>query len=794
MEPLQLRIPLILLSGFLIFSGCAGAGNVTAPASADKSGGDEAYEKALKDSRSNEGLFTIYQDTLTGKTHIEIKESQLDREYIYFSQTADGIVSAGHFRGQFDGNKVVTIRKHHDRIEFVTINTSFYFDETNPLSRASEANISPSVMVSQEIIAHKEDDGVYLISSDEIFLSEDLNQIKPSPSPGTSPTAFSLGNLDSDRTRYIDISSYPKNTEVLVEYVYKNPSPLSGGGSEVTDPRFVSIQFQHTFLEMPDNGFELRYEDARVGYFTQSVEDMTSISPTPYRDPIHRWNLQKKNPAAALSEPVEPIVWWIENTTPEEFRQPITDGVLAWNEAFEQAGFKNAVQVKVQPDTADWDSNDIRYNVLRWTSSPQPPFSGYGPSFVNPRTGQILGANIMLEFNFFRRHLMGTQLFETAALGMHEKHTGQTREDGTLCNFGLGMQQNLMAGLSVARGVGLEQAEENRMINEALKMLAIHEVGHTLGLNHNMKASYLHAPKDVYNREKTKEEGLTGSVMDYGVVNLSPDPDIESQYFDVKPGIYDRWAIEYGYSPAVSDEAEEEQRLNAILSRSNQRGHDFGNDADDMRSPGKAIDPRVMTYDMSTDPITYSTERIELLYKTADSLLENYVKDDESYHELRDVYLVLSSQHNSMAAVISRYIGGVYVDRSLPGQGSSTKPFTTVSKQDQKRALKALNEYVFAPDAFDKPANLYNYLQMQRRGFEFYGTTEDPKIHDRILNIQKNTLNHILHPVVMKRMSDTKLYGNEYPVAEFMQDLTDGIFVSDLNGYVNSFRQNLQLE
>ena len=150
---------------------------------------------------------------------------------------------------------------------------------------------------------------------------------------------------------------------------------------------------------MPQNQYQPRFEDVRVGDFTTQVSDMTTPDDvTPYRDLIHRWNLVKKNPDQGISEPTEPIVWWIENTTPLEFRDAIKEGVLAWNRAFAHAGFHNAVQVKIQPDDAAWDAGDIRYNVLRWTSSPNPPFGGYGPSFVNPKTGQILGADIMLEY------------------------------------------------------------------------------------------------------------------------------------------------------------------------------------------------------------------------------------------------------------------------------------------------------------------------------------------------------------------------------------------------------------
>ncbi|MBK9794283.1 MAG: DUF5117 domain-containing protein [Sphingobacteriales bacterium] len=169
-------------------------------------------------------------------------------------------------------------------------------------------------------------------------------------------------------------------------------------------------------MEVPQNNFKPRYDDPRVGYFMEKVTDQTSTSPTPWKDLIHRWNLVKKNPTEKLSEPVKPIVWWIENTTPKEFRPIIKNAVLAWNEAFETAGFKNAVECYEQPDTASWDAQDIRYNVIRWTSSPRPPYGGYGPSFVNPRTGQILGADIMLEFIFMTNRLPLEKLYDIAAL------------------------------------------------------------------------------------------------------------------------------------------------------------------------------------------------------------------------------------------------------------------------------------------------------------------------------------------------------------------------------------------
>ena len=185
------------------------------------------------------------------------------------------------------------------------------------------------------------------------------------------------------------------------------------------DARSVSVIVQHSLIQLPKNNYKPRIDDPRVGFFTTQSDNMTTTDRTNYRDFINRWNLVKKDSTKPISEPKEPIVWWIENTTPHELREIIKDGVETWNIAFEKAGFKNAVQVKVQPDTADWDAGDIRYNVLRWTSSPAPPWGGYGPSFVNPRTGQILGADIMLEWTYITRRIYEDELFNNNELHNH---------------------------------------------------------------------------------------------------------------------------------------------------------------------------------------------------------------------------------------------------------------------------------------------------------------------------------------------------------------------------------------
>jgi len=343
----------------------------------------------VKTSKKIEGLFTIYQDTINGSIQMLVSKDQLKKEYIYFSQIADGVMDAGAFRGAYRGSKVFELNKYFDKIEFVAKNNAYYFDPNNPISKSANANVSEGIMASLKIEASDDKKGVYLIKANDLFLKETLSQVKPPKFPGQSSTSFTLGSLDKNKTKINAIRNYPLNTDLAIEYVYSKSSVLNGGSDAVTDGRNVSVKVYHSLIAMPDNNFEARMDDPRVGYFATQVTDMTTASATPYRDMIHRWNLVKKNPESSVSEPVNPIVWWIENTTPIAFRETITNAVLKWNIAFEKAGFKNAVQVKVQPDDADWDAGDIRYNVLRWTSSPNPPFGGYGQSFVNPRTGKL---------------------------------------------------------------------------------------------------------------------------------------------------------------------------------------------------------------------------------------------------------------------------------------------------------------------------------------------------------------------------------------------------------------------
>ncbi len=743
-----------------------------------------------KGNKKIDGLFTVYQDTVTGSLQMYIRKDQLENEFIYQSFSISGPTTLFLNQSMHRSTAVYKIKRAFDKLEFSEVNTNFYYDQNNPVSKSANVDKPEAVFFNDKFSV--EDENGYLVSVDGLFLTEKMDPVKPQMAP--SPMAmftFNLGGLNLTKSKYVDIRSYPNNTDIVVDLSYDNPTTLASGGLDVVDPRYVRVRMQHSFLEMPKNDFRPRRDDPRVGYFMQQRTNMTSVGVTPYKDMINRWFLKKKDESVALSEPVEPIVFWVENTTPLEYRQTIVDAGLKWNEAFEKAGFKNAVQMNIMPDDAKWNPADIRYNVIRWVSSAQPSYGAIGPSFVNPRTGQILGSDITVEWYSGSATPISDELFNGPSMpqlvfpGMEHQHLYN-------CNIGSELKMQYTAGLTTLETMDASAAEIKEMHQQFLIYLIMHEMGHTLGLNHNMKSSQMLSPTEVHNKSITRKIGLIGSVMDYPAINVSLDRSKQGDYYTTKAGPYDIWAIEFGYTPF--NETEEEAMLTKILSKSTDPKLAFGNDGDDMRAPGKAIDPRINVNDMSNDAVAYAEDRFKLVNNIMGKLIQKYTKPGQSYAELRNRYLMLQGQRSGQINAVSRYIGGVYIDRSFPEQNSTNKPYTPTPFATQKKAMDVLNKYVFAPNAFEADTQLFPYLQMQRRGFNQPGNGEDFKVSNTFLGLQVNgALAHILNPITLQRVNNTRLYGNEYSVVDIMSDLVKGIFDADINANVNVYRRYIQI-
>jgi len=753
----------------------------------DENKKDKTLEELVKDMDAHEGIFTLYKNKKSGSLSMAIREDQLNQEFLYFAFVQNGVLEAFHRRGSQLAQDVIEIRKYYDRIEFVKKNTSFIMNPDSPLANGGQANITDAVLATAKIKGTSKDGKRFLISADGLFQTEALARISYNLNPRAKPfEQFSLGKLAKDKVKYGYMGVYPENMNVRTDYVYQNPKPWVSGSDRVADARSTTITVQHSFLTIPDNDFVPRRDDQRVGYFGAQITDLNSFEFMPYRDLISRWHLVKKDPGAALSEPVEPIVWWIENTTPLEYREVMKEGVLAWNSAFETAGFKNAIVVKIQPDDAEWSAEDVRYNVVRWSNTPGAG-SAFGPSYINPRTGQIMGGDVMFEHSFvssyaFRGDVLGNpDAYEETSHAPHDINASTMR-----CSRGHEMREMVNFGHVAMTAMGLDVSAKRKVIDQMLMELMLHEVGHALGLMHNMKASNLISNDDVHNESIT--QGMTtGSVMDYTALILAKPGQTQGDYFTTKPGPYDDWAIQFGYDPAIEGDARD-----ALLARSTERELMFGNDADDMRSPGSGIDPRVNVWDMSSDSIGFSEDQFELVNEVTPMLMDKIADDGESWAKLRAATGTMIGYKSRPTATIANFIGGVEVNRSVQGQPGAEQPYVPIDEATQRRAMRILAEHVLAPGAFDLPTELITHSAMQRRGFDHFGGTEDVKLHQNINRVQQVVFSRLLNPTVMLRLTDTQMYGNTYSVDEMMNDLSDAVFEADLKTSVNSRRQNLQ--
>ena len=736
---------------------------------AEKEEDKEIYiEEMVEEFEELNGFFDSFRDPKTNDIYLKIKKDQLDKEFIFFSHVINGVVAARKNKGSYLDNGVFKIEKDTENLRFIRVLTSFAFDEGTPLAKSKGTNISDSTFKVLPVSGKNEGEDEFLVNITSLLLSEDLTIIKPiTPEGDFQSSRFNWGQVSPTKSRVLNVYNYEKNTDFEVEHVIESAPSYKYDGEDVADPRNVSIQVRYSFIEMPDNNFEPRIEDQSIGYFSDRVTNLSSKDVTPYMDLIGKWDLQKKDQDKELSEPIKPIVFWIENTTPLELRDYIKEGVLAWNIAFEEAGFKNAIQVKVQPDDASWDAGDIRYNVLRWTSSPNPPFGGYGPSFTNPRTGEIIGADIMLEWVYLTNRLNVDGIFNGSQIGNE-------------CFSASMIQEGMMFADSL-------NINDPKIIEQSIIRLTLHEVGHTLGLNHNFKGSFLHNIEDVHKPEITSKVGVTSSVMEYPAINLAPLGYEQGDYYDIVPGPYDKWAIKFGYTPNLT---KEERR--SILSESNKPEHMFANDSEDMRSAGYGIDPRAMINDLTNDPITYSAQRIELVNHAQKELPNKFSNKAKSWEEYRNAHKIILREHQRALEVVSRYIGGVYVERSNPQDPNRKEPYTPTPSEEQRRAMSVLSKHAFSSEAFPINASLLSKVQLERRMFDLRGEHEDPQMHKIILGIQNKVLDHILSAWTLSRITDTQLYGNDYSVYEVIDDLTEAIFLEDMNSEVSSIRRNLQ--
>ncbi|MGE0609331.1 MAG: zinc-dependent metalloprotease, partial [Pirellulales bacterium] len=687
-----------------------------------------AFADLLGEADTVEGLIKMYRKD--GKLYGEIAPGQLNRDFIVLISIARGIGEGSLLGGMtwnFGDDWLWQFRKEDDEIFIVRRNVRFTAAKGSPEEKAVGLAYTDSVLFNLPI-ATMSAAGGYVVDLTSVFMS-DLPQI----SRTLGGFAFS-----PSKSVWHEVKGFTDNVELEVAATY-----ASSGSTEldtVADSRGVTVNVHYSISLLPQTGYQPRMADDRVGYFLTVVKDYSKQgNEDRFVRYINRWDLKKKDPAAEISPPEKPIVFYLERTIPVKYRKPIRDGILEWNKAFEKAGFYDAVQVIQQEDNADWDPEDIRYNTFRWITSG----AGFamGPSRVNPTTGQILDADIIFDSDFiqFWKHeyenfnLQGVagltggplDLTEYAEAKKHHAH-GHRCNCGCELNHGMSYQYALgAAALQIRAGdIGAAKPLEEKMIMQGLKEVTMHEVGHTLGLRHNFKASTTLSLADINNPEITKNIGLTSSVMDYAPVNISPKGQPQGDFYSTTIGPYDIWAIEYGYKPIGGDETE---ALGKIASRSAEPELAYATDED---TRGTDSDPLSYRFDLGNDTVAYAKWRAQVINELWPGLADRVTADGEGYQKARQAFGVLLSNYGTSMFMASRNIGGLYVNRDHKGDPGARPPFVVVPAEKQREALALLEEYVFSDKPFNFPPELYNHLAASR--WNHWGMNDVPRLDYKI--------------------------------------------------------------
>ncbi|MEH2001170.1 MAG: zinc-dependent metalloprotease [Nostoc sp.] len=768
-----------------------------------------------------EGLFKLYCSDDSGEIYLEIKPEQLNKDYLAIVTLESGIGESGIYSGLPLSDFLFYFRRVNNRLHFVVRNVKFRA-ESRPEQRSLARSFSDSVLYSVEIVTIDP-------RSKNIIIS--LNDLLMPDFPGLTPLLkYSLQadyHLEESKSYFGDVNSFPENVEI--DSIYGFSSPEGANLVTLPDSRALTLKVHYSFSQLRENnGYTPRLADDRVGYFITAFQDLSNAHESFVRY-INRWHLEPSDPNARLSPPKKPIVFWIENAVPVEYRNPIREGVLMWNKAFEKAGFQNAIEVQQMPDDADWQPADVHYNTIRWFNSLDAGFAR-GPVRVNPFTGEILDADIIVDANMvlsiqqeYRAQMEANSSFMDGHFPQLAKNPcpgnlsaifskgfkafpQQHLADNDLC-YGMESSSQAAMGalaLSILENTTPSSETMKEYVQQYLRSLIAHEVGHTLGLRHNFHGSTMLAPQELNNTEITHTKGLVGSVMDYLPVNIAPHGVQQGDYFPGVVGPYDEWAIEYGYktSPSVALEGiipeSEKSFLEQIALASPQPELSYATDEDIWD-----INPLANVWDMSSDVLVYSQWQMDNARFMWQRLDKRYLSKGESYSNLRFRFNRVLKYYFRNATLLSKYIGGQSF-RRLHASDDAAWAFVPVSLLKQRQALAKLQEYVFAEDAFSFSPQLLNQLAPSR--WEHWGSSApnnrlDYPIHDRILSFQSGVLRSLLDSDRLNRLQDIELKtqpGQALSIPELFDTLQTGIwtevFAPKEPKPISSIRRSLQRE
>jgi hypothetical protein len=815
-----------------------GGGGPGGPSAPDKKYRD--FNEVTQGAQKIDGFLTLHlkDDHL----YAEIRPQQFDQPMLAPITIARGLAEAGVPLTR-DDEMVLVFHKVGDRVQLIRRDVKHKAPAGTPIEKAVKQNYTDSVLLALPIVSVNPAGGMStVVDLSDIFLT-DFAQL-------------GLGFLDRSRSSYAKVKGFKDNVEIQVEATFGGGRV---GGDTVPDPRGVTVVLHYSLMKLPDPGYRVRNADDRVGHFLSTTKDFGQAGDeSPYVRMVNRWRLEKADPRAKLSPPKKQIIFYVEDNVPYEYRPYVEAGIREWNKAFEKIGFLEAITVRWQQPGEEFDPEDANYCTFRWITTNRT----YAMSCLraNPLTGELIDGDVIFDASWIRAwkqqyafltagpwptaqgeaagpiepiavgEVISPILAAKRGFGLPTPLRRQTAQGGELtlvpaewdpiqarisqrlgnqaafCQFSGGMQMEMgLALLALAdeeKKEGVDPKLPEDLLGQAIKEVTMHEVGHSLGLRHNFKASTMLSPDQLNDTSITRTKGNTASVMDYTPINIAPKGQKQGDYFSPTIGPYDYWAIEYAYRPIDGNEGEE---LKKIAARAPEADLVFATD-EDMYGNN---DPLVNTYDIGNDVCKFAKDRMALATELLKDIDSKSVKDGESWLRNRQAFSYLLAQYGNASALLAAYVGGQQVHRDHKGDKDARDPIVPIPGAKQREALAVLVDQVLADKAFTfSPATL------RRLGVEKWsdwssngGSGVEFPVYDRVLAIQRIALSHCLSGDVLSRVQNQELQSDPdskpLKVAEIFRALTDGIWselndasadASDKTLAVSTIRRNLQRE
>ncbi len=740
-------LSLFLLSGFLIV-GCATTETAQESERASErpsraaGGGPSSnndikpFSDVIKDSfDKDEGLFNVYKDKNT--YYYEIPDSILGREMLMVSRiarTADGIA----YGGMRNNNQVLRWEKRDNKILLRRVSFSNTASETLPVYQAVKNSNFEPILASFDIKALNADSTGSVIDITSLFTTD-------VPALGLQSgfrTRFQVRRVDGNRTFIESIRSFPENVEARHLITYEAANPPSN-----SDANTISLEINHSMILLPAEPMQPRKPDARVGYFTASQIDYGTEEhrAKPVRH-VTRWQLVPKDKEAYLRgelvEPVDPIIFYIDPATPEEWREWLIQGVDDWQVAFEAAGFKNAIYGKMAPtpeEDPDFSLEDTRYPSIRYFASPIQ--NAFGPHVHDPRSGQIMTSAIGWYHNVMR--LLRNWYFIQTAAANPEARATQFDDD---------------------------------VMGELIRFVSAHEVGHTLGLPHNWGSSHAVPVDSLRSPTYTANHGTAASIMDYARFNYIAQPGDGVTQFFPQVGPYDKWSVKWGYTWFGDMPIEEQEKIlhEWTVERADDPRFFYG------RQTGTRIDPRSQNESLGDNNMRASEYGIANLQVITDNLIEWIGAEGEDFSELEEIYGQVLGQWSRYMGHVTSNVGGVFENHKTFDQDGVV--YEPVPKATQKEAMSFLRTHAFSDPTWVLNADILG--RIDQAGFV-----------DGFRGRQVSVLYSLVDAQRISRLIEyeNRLGGDVYSPYEFMDDVRAAIWTElQRNNSISVYRRNLQ--